>query len=294
MVTIRGASNDKLLYNVFSCGFKQNITLSPIVATKTHPKRLPAAVRLRSIREHLTESSSISIGEMAAKLGVSEMTIRRDLADLEKTANIRRTHGGAVVAERMAFEFNYLTRQRSRLKEKRAIAIAARKLVEPGQRLILDTGTTTLQFATLLKDCPDLTVITPSLAVASELQFFENISVVLLGGVLHRGSPDLTGPVTEHCLELFAADWVFQGAEALSGEGGVYNVDLQLAQVDRMMRRKAKRCCLLADSSKIGHTALVHTGTLADFDVFITDAEAPKDYLKLARKMAKEVILARG
>jgi DeoR/GlpR family transcriptional regulator of sugar metabolism len=61
-----------------------------------------------------------------------------------------------------------------------------------------------------------------------------------------------------------------------------------------MMRRKAKRCCLLADSSKIGHTALVHTGTLADFDVFITDAEAPKDYLKLARKMAKEVILARG
>ena len=278
-------------YIVFLLRIQTNYNIVCIVDKTKLPKRLPAAARLRSIREHLTESASLSISEMSAKLGVSEMTIRRDLADLEKSTDVRRTHGGAVVAERMAFEFNYLTRQRAHLKEKKAIAEAARKLIEPGQRLILDTGTTTLQFATLLKDCPDLTVITPSLAVASELQFSENISVILLGGVLHRGSPDLTGPVTEHCLELFAADWVFQGAEALSADGGVYNVDLQLAQVDRMMRRKAKRSCLLADSSKIGHTALAHTGTLAEFDVFITDAEAPKNYLRLARKLAKEVIL---
>ena len=272
-------------YIVFLLRIQTNYNIVCNVDKTKLPKRLPAAARLRSIREHLTESASLSISEMSAKLGVSDMTIRRDLADLEKSTDVRRTHGGAVVAERMAFEFNYLTRQRAHLKEKKAIAEAA------GQRLSLDTGTTTLQFATLLKDCPDLTVITPSLAVASELQFSENISVILLGGVLHRGSPDLTGPVTEHCLELFAADWVFQGAEALSADGGVYNVDLQLAQVDRMMRRKAKRCCLLADSSKIGHTALAHTGTLAEFDVFITDVEAPKNYLRLARKLAKEVIL---
>ena len=220
------------------------------------------------------------------------MTIRRDLAALEKNSDVRRTHGGAVVAERMAFEFSYLTRQRAHIQEKRAIAAAARKLVEPGQRLILDTGTTTLELAELLKDCPDLTVITPSLAVASALQFSENIQVVLLGGILHRGSPDLTGPVTERCLELFSADWVFQGAEALGSDGSTYNVDLQLAQVDRIMRQKAARCCLLADSSKIGQTALVKNGTLADFEYFITDSAAPRDYLRLARKMSKNLILA--
>lgn len=223
---------------------------------------------------------------------MSEMTIRRDLAILEMSSDVRRTHGGAVVAERMAFEFNYLVRQRERLEEKRAIAIAARKLVEPGQRLILDTGTTTLELARLLKDCEGLTVITPSLAVASELQFAENIDVVLLGGILHRGSPDLTGPVTEHCLELFSADWVFQGVEALGRDGSTYNVDLQLAQVDRIMRRKAERGCLLADSSKFGQTALVKNGTLADFDVLITDKSAPDDYLRMARKMTRQVILA--
>ncbi len=262
------------------------------MSSKPRSNRLPGAARLQAIRDELTRSASLSISEISGKLGVSEMTIRRDLAALEKSSDVRRTHGGAVVAERMAFEFNYVTRQRANLKEKRRIAEAARKLIEPGQRLILDTGTTTLQLATLLKDCPGLTVITPSLAVASELQFSENIHVVLLGGILHRGSPDLTGPVTEHCLELFSADWVFQGAEALGLDGSIYNVDLQLAQVDRIMRKKAARSCLLADSSKVGQTALVKNGTLADFDIFITDRDIPRDYLRKARKMARDVVLA--
>ncbi len=262
------------------------------MSPKPKCNRLPAAARIQAIRDQLTRSSSLSISEISEELGVSEMTIRRDLAALEKSSDIRRTHGGAVVAERMAFEFNYLTRQRAHLAEKQRIAEAARKLIEPGQRLILDTGTTTLQLATLLKDCAGLTVITPSLAVASELQFSENINVVLLGGILHRGSPDLTGPVTEHCLDLFSADWAFQGAEALGRDGSIYNVDLQLAQVDRIMRSKAARSCLLADSSKIGQTALVKNGTLSDFEVFITHDMVPRDYLRMARKMVGKVLLA--
>jgi DeoR/GlpR family transcriptional regulator of sugar metabolism len=281
-----------MFYYVFFLHSQTKSNIVAFVSPQSQRKRLTATARIQAIRDQLTRSSSLSISEISEKLGVSEMTIRRDLATLEKSSDVRRTHGGAVVAERMAFEFNYLTRQRAQLKEKQAIAESARKLVEPGQRLILDTGTTTLQLATLLKDCPGLTVITPSLAVASELQFSENINVVLLGGILHRGSPDLTGPVTEHCLELFSADWVFQGAEALGSDGSIYNVDLQLAQVDRIMRRKATRSCLLADSSKVGQTALVKNGTLADFDVFITDRGTPRDYLRLARKMAGEVVLA--
>jgi DeoR/GlpR family transcriptional regulator of sugar metabolism len=117
----------------------------------------------------------------------------------------------------------------------------------------------------------DAAVSIADLAVASELQFAENLEVILLGGKLHKGSPDLTGPVTEYCLDLFAADWVFQGAESIGLDGSVYNVDLHLGQVDRRMREKARYSCLLADSSKIGGPALVRTGSLADFDCFITD-----------------------
>jgi DeoR family fructose operon transcriptional repressor len=258
---------------------------------KMSSKKLPAAARHATIRKELAEVSAISISEMAVRLGVSEMTIRRDLETLEETSDVRRTHGGAVVAERVAFEFNYQSRQRAHQQQKRAIAEAARKLVQPGDRIILDTGTTTFQLAMLLKDCDGCTIITPSLAVASELQFCENLNVVLLGGVIHKGSPDLTGPVTMHCLDLFSVDWLFQGAEAVGPDGAVYNFDLQLAEVDKKMREKAARRCLLADSSKFGNTALVRTGTIADFDMVFSNITMPAPSLKLVRKLARKLIL---
>lgn len=252
---------------------------------------LPAAVRLNKIRQALKQSPGVSVSAMARRLRVSEMTIRRDLEKMQQAADIRRTHGGAVLAERTIFEFSYQERQRARQSEKKAIALAARTLIEKGQRVILDTGTTTLHLARLLKDAQDLTVITPSLAVASELQYAPGVSVVLLGGVIHRGSPDLTGPLTEHCLDVFSADWAFQGAEAVGTDGSVYNTDLQLAQVDRRMREKARRSCLLADGGKFGNTALIRSGSLADFEILITDKSAPRAMSSLARKMSCRVIL---
>jgi DeoR/GlpR family transcriptional regulator of sugar metabolism len=258
--------------------------LNPMQYSKK-PGRLPAAARRRAIREELAKESSITISDIAGRLGVSEMTIRRDLEKLEKDAQVRRTRGGAVLRERMVFEFKYQDRQRAHLAEKKAIAQKARELIKPGDRILIDTGSTALQFAATLKDCTDLTIITPSLAVASEVQFCEGIQVILLGGVLHHGSPDLTGPVTEHCLELFSADWLFQGAEGVGWDGCVYNTDLQLGQVDRKMRQRAEKVCLLADSSKIGKTALVETGNLSEFNFFITDEKADSDFIERMRKL---------
>lgn len=253
-------------------------------------KQLPSAARQTRIRERFAERPGVSISALAREFGVSEMTIRRDLAALEDKAHIQRTHGGAMLTERMMLEFDYRDRRATNRAEKRAIATAARKLVRPGQRLLLDTGTTTLEFAALLKDGEDLTVITPSLAVASELQHARGVEVILLGGVIRRGSPDLTGPVTEHCLELFAADLAFQGADAINLDGAIYNSDLRLARVDRLMRRVSKRCCLLADHTKIGHTALARSGSLADVDVFITDKGAPPGALKRFAKLGAEIV----
>jgi DeoR/GlpR family transcriptional regulator of sugar metabolism len=246
--------------------------------------KLPPAARLRTIRERLAKESTASIATMAAEMGVSEMTVRRDMERLARNGDARRTHGGLVVAERMMFEFEYAARQLENTGSKRAIAAAARHEIKCSRRLMLDTGTTTLELARQLKDCVGATIITPSLAVASELQFCETISVILLGGMIHKGSPDLTGPLTEHGLDLFAVDWVFQGAEAIGTDGSVYNVDLQLARVDRRMRQQAANRCLLADSSKIGRTALVKTGSLADFDLWITDRAADPAFVRRVRR----------
>lgn len=253
-------------------------------------KNLPSAARQTQIRQRLSERPGVAVAALAREFGVSGMTIRRDLATLEGQAHIRRTHGGAMLTERMMFEFDYRDRRELNRAAKRAIAAEARKLVQPGQRLILDNGTTTLELAALLQDGVDLTVITPSLAVASELQHARGVEVVLLGGVLRRGSPDLTGPVTEHCLELFAADLAFQGADGIGADGAIYNSDLRLARVDRMMRRVATRSCVLADHTKIGATALARSGSLADVDLFITDRASPAAALKRFARLGPQII----
>lgn len=253
-------------------------------------KNLPAAARQNKIREHFAEGPGVAISQLARTFGVSEMTIRRDLAVLEGKAQIQRTHGGAVLTERMMLEFDYRDRREHQRAAKRAIAAEARKLVTAGQRIILDNGTTTLELAALLQDGRDLTVITPSLAVASELQHAPGVEVILLGGVIRRGSPDLTGPVTEHSLELFSADIAFQGADAIGDDGSIYNSDLRLAQVDKLMRRVAQRSCILADHTKIGGTALARSGSIGDVDVFITTKGAAAPVLKRFAQLGTQVI----
>lgn len=218
------------------------------------------------------------------------MTIRRDLSALERHALIERTHGGAVLSQRMILEFDYRDKRARNSAAKLAIAAEARKLVEPGHRVILDTGTTTLELACLLRDARDVTVITASLAVASELQHAAGVEVILLGGVIRRGSPDLTGPATEHCLDLFAADILFQGADGIGLDGKIYNSDLRLARVDKHMRQVAERCCVLADHSKIGVTALACSGSLAEADILITSEGAAPDLLRRFGRLGVRIV----
>ncbi|MDR1009905.1 MAG: DeoR/GlpR family DNA-binding transcription regulator [Opitutaceae bacterium] len=253
-------------------------------------KNLPLVARQNKIRERFAEQPGATISELAREFGVSEMTIRRDLDALERQSHVQRTHGGAILTERMILEFDYRDRRAANRAAKRAIAAEARKLVLPGQRIILDNGTTTLELASLLQDGENLTVITPSLAVASELQHAAGVEVILLGGTLRRGSPDLTGPVTEHCLELFAADIVFQGADGIGLDGKIYNSDMRLARVDKLMRRMAGRSYVLADHGKIGVTALACSGALANVTGFITSAGAPAAVMSRLAKTGAKII----
>ncbi len=254
--------------------------------------RLTADRRLREIRGLLEDENSVTIPTLAERFEVSEMTVRRDLEKLERNNEARRVHGGAMIAERRAFEFNFKGKRQKEKRAKVAIAREALRLIEPGQRIILDNGTTTLQLAAGLKNFSDLIVITTSLAVASELQFTEGVEVILTGGIIRRGSPDLTGVVAEHSLDLFSADIVFQGADAIDNAGAIYNVDMRMAQVDRKMRQCAQSCCVLADSTKIGKTALVRNGLLKDVDTFITDERIDRMDYRRFRKMGVNLIKA--
>jgi DeoR/GlpR family transcriptional regulator of sugar metabolism len=252
---------------------------------------VPAQQRLEKIREMLSRQTSVSVGHLAKLFKVSEMTIHRDLAKLEQTNSVRKTYGGAVVAERMIFEFDFAARRKANQKAKQAIARQAVKLIKPGDRIILDTGTTALELAYLLKDFGSLTVITPSLAVASVLQFSKGVQTILLGGSIREGSPDLTGAVTEATLEMFAADIAFQGADGIGPDGMLYNADMRIAKVDQKIRQRARHNYILCDSSKVGKTALASNGFVNEVDAMITDDKIKSADRKLFEKMGAKIII---
>jgi DeoR/GlpR family transcriptional regulator of sugar metabolism len=195
------------------------------------------------------------------------------------------------MAERMEFQFDFVERRTRNHKAKQAIAAEAAKYIRPGQRIILDTGTTTLELACLLRDMADLTVITPSLAVASVLQFSTGIQTILLGGGIRKGSPDLTGVVTEKVLDMLMVDIVFQGADGIGLNGEMFSTDMQVAQVDSKMRQRAEKTYILCDSSKIGKPEFASNGSLAEVDALITDSDISKEHLKSLKKLCKEIII---
>ena len=244
------------------------------------------------IRELLKHDRQVSTSQLAQVFDVSEMTVHRDLRKLEAEGQIRRTRGGALPAERMEFEFDFALRRQSHQKEKRAIAKEALKFIEPGQRIILDTGTTTLEFAYLLRDLEELTVITPSLAVASVLQFSSGIQTVLLGGIIIPGSPDLTGVVTETNLDMFAVDIAFQGSDGMGRDGTLYTDDMRIVKVDQKIRKRAARSYILSDSSKIGKSALATNGYVYEVDALIIDDGITPECKTAFEDMGATVIVA--
>ena len=249
-----------------------------------------ASARQTQIRTMLKADKQVSIPELASQFSVSEMTIRRDLDKLARDGQVRRTHGGAMPAERMVFEFDFASRRQAHRLQKQAIAREALRLIQPGQRLILDTGTTTLELAYALKDFQDITVITPSLAVASVLQFSPQIQTVLLGGIIQKGRPDLAGLVTEKNLEMFSADIAFQGADGIGLDGTLYTVDMRIVEVDRKIRQQAQRTFVLSDSSKIGKTALMTNGFLCEVEALITDDKITAPQKRTLEKEGAKII----
>ncbi len=253
---------------------------------------VPAKVRQARIRELLKDNHTVSIKELAKEFAVSEMTVRRDLEVLERAGEVRRTHGGAMPADRMVFQFDFTARRQAHKPAKIAIARRALEVIKPHKRIIIDTGTTTLELAYLLKEEHDITVLTPSLAVASVLQFSPGVQTVLLGGVVRRGSPDLTGVVTETVLDMFAADIAFQGADGIGIDGRLYNADTRIAKVDRKIRERAERTYILSDSSKIGKTALITHGYINEVEALITDWKIDPAHKKSFEEKGATVIAA--
>jgi DeoR family transcriptional regulator, fructose operon transcriptional repressor len=249
--------------------------------------------RQKQICERIARRGECSIEELVRRLGVSGMTVRRDLGALARQGKVIRTHGGATLAERVSFEFEFLNRVRKNQAAKEAIAATAAAEIPDGQSVMLDSGTTTLELAKRLRGRRNLTVITTSLPIAAQLQFEQQIEVLLLGGYLRPSTPDLAGALTEANLETLRADMAFLGADGIDSQGNVYQDSPELARMLAKMASSAARVYVVADHSKLDRTALWRFGRLQDWAALITDSGADRGQLASLKKAGVRVIRAR-
>ncbi|MCX7933949.1 MAG: DeoR/GlpR family DNA-binding transcription regulator [Planctomycetota bacterium] len=252
------------------------------------------AHRKNKILSRLNASGEVAVNDLAKILRCSEMTIRRDLQKMEAEGLVERTHGGAVATRMIRMEFAMSERLKEHRAEKTAIGQAAAKLVQPGQRIFIDTGTTTLALAIALRAAKNLCAVTTSLAVASALMPAQGIECMIVGGTLRASSPDLVGPLMEENLSRLHADLAFIGCDALSPKGELMTDDPGAARAAALMVRNASQAILLTDSSKAGRKAFVAFAGFDDLDFLVTDAGMPEEILNLARAKGVEVIVAQG
>ncbi|MFI7413964.1 DeoR/GlpR family DNA-binding transcription regulator [Streptomyces sp. NPDC049627] len=224
--------------------------------------------RHQLILQALRSAGTASVTDLAEQLDASAATVRRDLLKLEADGLLTRVHGGAVIGEDQP---SFDEAAAVRVDEKDAIAAQAASMIEDGQSVILDSGTTVHRLAPRLRG-RRLTVITNNLAVYDELHADENIDLMLLGGMVIRESRMLDGFMAEDNLRQVHADWLFMGACGVRPGGQVMDTTVAEVPARRAMIAAGDKVVLLADRSKFPGTGMVKICGPEDLDALITNA----------------------
>jgi DeoR/GlpR family transcriptional regulator of sugar metabolism len=243
------------------------------------------------ILEQVQQNKKVTVTELVSLLGVSEVTIRRDLQQLEKEGHLVKTYGGAVSTEKVAFEFSFQKKLQRNADEKERIGHYAAGLVKDGEAIFLDNGTTTLQIAHNLKARRNIKVVTNSLCVVYELEPAEGIELILLGGIVRRGWNDLYGPITEKTIAALHVDKAFGGAEGISLKAGFTTADLRTARPVEIAIQSAEEVIVVADHTKIGRAAFARFATFEEVDMLITSEEIADEEKRALKEKGLQVIV---
>jgi DeoR/GlpR family transcriptional regulator of sugar metabolism len=251
-----------------------------------------AALRRTHILTELGRDGTVKVSDLVTLLGVSDMTVRRDLRVLEEQGMLEKVHGGATVREPSTSEPGFAAKSQRKLAEKEAIARRAASLVQAGSAIAVSAGTTTHLLARHLVDIPDLTVVTNSVWVADVLHRAgsEGVTVLLTGG-LRTPSDALVGPLAIAALSSLHLDAVFLGVHGMDVHAGFSTPNLLEAETNRAMVRGARRLFVLADSTKWGLVGLSSMADLADAAMVITDTGLPAGARTVLSERAGELVL---
>jgi DeoR/GlpR family transcriptional regulator of sugar metabolism len=248
-------------------------------------QNLLAEQRRALILDEVRRRGGVRVNELTQRLGVSDMTVRRDLDALARLGALEKVHGGAVPvegSEPSGHEPGFEEKTGREPAAKEEIARAAAALVTPGSAVALSGGTTTYALARMLTAVPELTVVTNSVRVADVLHTGRapdgtetgGPTVVLTGGV-RTPSDSLVGPVADRAIAALHFDLLFLGVHGISMEAGLSTPNLAEAETNRRLVASARRVVVVADHTKWGTVGLSSFASLSEVDVLVTDAGLP-------------------
>jgi DeoR/GlpR family transcriptional regulator of sugar metabolism len=239
----------------------------------------------------LSERGRVEVDELVRALGISAMTVRRDLAQLESGGSLRRVYRGAEPQLSGSYEPPYGLRAGLNVEGKRQIARAVRHLVKPGQTIVVDGGSTGVAIAEALADLA-VTVGTHSLRVANALLGSSTVRLMLTGGIVRPNEQTLVGPGALELFRSFRFDTFLMTASGAHATHGLTEWNPEDAEVKRAALAAAERRVVAVDASKFGHTAFARVASWQDVDACVTDEEPPADVLERLTSCGVELHVA--
>ncbi len=253
---------------------------------------ITATERRSSIVKRVNKQNKISVDFLVQEFSVSAVTIRNDLKILEKNNLLVRAHGFAISNTLGSTELSINEKLTQNTAIKAIIAIQANKLINDGESIILDSGTTTLSIAEAMKNVENLVVMTNSLNIAFELSNKQSINVLMSGGILRKKALSFAGVQAEKNLQGYRFDKLFLGVDGFDLQRGITTYSEQEASLNKLMCDISDQVIAVVDSSKFDRRSFHVIRAFGDIDTIITDSGIPDEYLEKLQLANVEVIIA--
>ena len=230
-----------------------------------------AIERKRYILDELQRNGSVVITDLAERIQVSPMTIRRDLNAMAEDGMVTLEHGGAVLNNGSLFECGISFKSEINAAEKKRIAAKCMEYINEGDSIFLDTGTTPNELAMLLRGKRNISVLTHSLLVANTAATMRNIKLIMCPGEFRENSMGFLGPLTDDFIQCFQIDTLFLSLEGIDLNDGISVVDVQDGHTKKVLVEKAKRVICMADHTKFNKSFFYKIAPITDVDLVVTD-----------------------
>lgn len=246
--------------------------------------------RRRQIINILMRDGKVRVNTLSDLFGISEVSIRNDLSELESKGMLQRVHGGAITTSKAYYNMSFQERMQTNSEEKFRIAQGASTLINHNDSILLNSGTTTLYTVRQLINHKNLLIVTNAISIATEIGHYDNIHMILLGGNYQPQYQFTYGDDTLFNLEKYNVDKLIMAVDGIHPERGITTSMHLESEIDRQMIQRARRVIIVADYTKINRVSLSYIGEVNTIDTLVTDKKADKAVLAQLEEKGIEII----